>query len=227
MPSTPYACDLVIFDLDGTLIDSLPDIAASLNHVMGQMGLPQYPQRDYNKFIGNGVDMLVSRALGPRHIKHAAEVKAAYKTYYSQHSVDFTVPFPGIVPMLSQLHRQGVKLAILTNKPGVVADCVVRSLFAPELFIAVRGESSQVPLKPDPKGALDIALLAGVEPSRCFFIGDSRMDIQAAQRAGMMPIGVAWGYEPEAELREEGAAAILQRPMDLLDLMKQPAAPGR
>lgn len=227
MSPTPHACDLIIFDLDGTLIDSLTDIATSMNHVLEQLGLPQYPLRDYLKFIGNGVDLLVSRSLGPTNIKFAAQATAAYKDYYATHNVDFTVPFPGIVPMLGQLQRLGIQMAILSNKPGPVTERVVRSLFTPELFITFRGQSPDVPLKPDPLGALDIAQMAGVEPARCYFVGDSIVDMQTARNAGMTPVGVAWGYEPESLLREQGAVAILDRPMDLLDLMKQPAAPGR
>ncbi|WP_239576319.1 HAD family hydrolase [Archangium primigenium] len=197
-----------IFDLDGTLLDSLHDIGAALNHALVTHGLPPHPLEACRSFVGEGVSVLVSRALPPgREDAHAAVV-ASYRARYAEHMLDHTRPFVGIPELLARLQAEGVKLAVLSNKPDAATRALVTALFPQVPFAAVYGERAGVPRKPDPTAALGVAAELGVAPAECAFIGDTAVDVDTARAAGMVAVGVSWGFRDAEELVSHGAQVV-------------------
>jgi len=207
---------VLIFDLDGTLVDSLPGIAASLNRVMAAHGMPVHPLEAVRSFIGNGARVLVERASA----KSASGVpvgvlEAAFKADYDCSWQDGTVAYEGIHPLLESALARGYRLAVLSNKPHPFTQDIVAALFPDAAFACVLGQRPDLPLKPDPAGALEIASQLVVAPCECVVIGDSTMDIETAKRAGMAAIGVTWGYHDPSPLLAAGAEALYCRPSEL------------
>jgi phosphoglycolate phosphatase len=199
--------DPVIFDLDGTLVDSMSDIVAALNHVLAAHGLPQHDETAVNPWIGYGAATLVQKA-APR-AKDPAALLAAFRAHYGAHPVDQTRPFPGIETLLRRLTERGVPLAVLSNKPHDMTVAVVGGCFPPGMFAAVEGERPPRARKPDPAGALDVAAALGVAPEACTFVGDTRVDMQTARAAGMRGIGVTWGMRTAAQMARAGADVLV------------------
>ena len=200
-----------LFDLDGTLINSLADIAWAMNLALREHGLREYPEKDYRYFVGSGVYVLTSRVIGER-TDLEEKVRKTYMANYAAHSLDRTAPYPGIENMLRDLKRQGVKLCVFSNKPDPDTQHIVRHFFGGDLFDAVQGQISGIPIKPDPAGALQLAQKLDVEPAEMLYAGDSGVDMQCAVRAGMQACGVLWGFRDEPELRENGARSNLRFP---------------
>ncbi|MEZ5303807.1 MAG: HAD family hydrolase [Verrucomicrobiales bacterium] len=203
-----------IFDLDGTLIDSLGDLADSMNAVLAANGFPEHGPDAYRYFIGDGMRELVSRALPASERGEAAleRYAAQYRAEYGRRWNARTRAFDGVMPALRALADRGAKLAVLSNKPqDFTAQCVAELLGGVE-FAEVRGQREGVPRKPDPAAALAIAAACGADPAETFFVGDTSVDMQTAVNAGMVPVGVLWGFRPEAELRESGARVLLREP---------------
>lgn len=190
----------VIFDLDGTLADSLDDIAAAMNRTLEAHGFPVHPVSDYRSFVGEGVRKLVERAL-PRGTEslHEAFV-AAYQADYAEHLLDATRLFPGIPPVLDALAAAGVPLGVLSNKPDVPTRRLVERLCRPWTFRAVVGERPGVPRKPDPAAALALADALAAAPESVAFVGDTSVDMLTARAAAMRPVGVLWGFRPKEVL---------------------------
>jgi phosphoglycolate phosphatase len=192
--------DAVLFDLDGTLVDTILDIAAAMNHVLAARGWPEHPVSAYRGFVGHGVRELVARALPEG---AAAEVDAAsadFLSRYDAHLIDHTRPFPDILALLARLAERGTRLAILSNKPESQTKRVAAALLAEVPFEIVRGQRDGVPAKPDPLAALEIAAALELEPDRCTFVGDSTVDIETARAAGMCCVAVTWGYAERSAL---------------------------
>lgn len=208
---------LIIFDLDGTLLDTLGDIAAAANHAMCMLGQPAHRPEDYRMMIGEGADVLVRKALPVDQQHLAPQALSIFKRYYGAHPWDTTVIYDGIAQLLDDLTSRGVKLAVLTNKLHEVAVPTMERFMARWDWLSIRGHRPDAPKKPDPAPALAIAAEAHIPPARCAFIGDSRIDILTAVAAGMFPIGVTWGYRDEQELRDHGARIILHHPRELLE----------
>jgi phosphoglycolate phosphatase len=204
----------VIFDLDGTLIDSLADIAGAMNHALNALGMPAHPIARYRELVGEGVRNLIERALPLGRADLVDAVMAAYRPYYLAHLLDATRPFPGIPEMLAAIR---VPMAILSNKPDEPTRQIVEALFPGSPFRIVAGERPSVPRKPHPAGARAMAAVLGVAPEACLFVGDSGTDIRTAIAAGMTPLGVAWGFRPAAELEAAGARAVAVTPAEILD----------
>jgi len=208
----------VIFDLDGTLIDSLADIANSANAVLESMMFPTHAIDDYRMFIGDGVGMLFSRALPVEHRKEevigqcVAQMRVEYGNRWN---VD-TAPYAGMLELLSDLRQRGVRLGILSNKPQLFSQKCADAFFPQGTFDLVFGQREGVPRKPDPAAALEIASTFAISPAECAFVGDSSIDIETACRAGMLPIGVQWGFRSADELRSAGAHRILAHPGELM-----------
>lgn len=218
MPAaSAYAAAL--FDLDGTLVDSLADIAAAMNHTLAAHGLPTHPLEAYRRFVGEGVRRLVERALPRERLELAETILADYQRRYAEHLLVHTAPFPGIAQLLDALAARGLAVAVLSNKPDGATRRIVQALFSSWRLEPVHGERPHVPRKPDPTAALEIARVLGVEPGRCLFVGDSAIDMQTARNAGMMPVGVLWGLRDRDELTSSGARALLGHPLDLLRLL--------
>jgi phosphoglycolate phosphatase len=211
----------VVLDLDGTLLDTREDIADAMNRVLSARGFPVHPYSAYNRFIGDGAAVLIRRALPQDRREEAtvAECLAAFLADYGEHWDIKTRVYSGIEPMLADIALRGVKMAVLTNKPAATALKCVRRYFAGVRFDVVRGQTADIPKKPDPAGALLVAGEMGVEPSSCLYLGDTSTDMETALAAGMFPVGALWGFRPESELRESGAKALVAAPGDLPPLL--------
>jgi phosphoglycolate phosphatase len=217
--------DAVMFDLDGTLADTLADIAAAANHALTTLGLPPRPVADFRYLAGQGLEWLMTEALGPARQTLVPQGMTLFKAFYAEHGMDQTVPYPGITDLLDALTARKLKLAVLSNKPDVATQAVVKTLLPRWTWHAVQGQLADVPRKPDPAGALAIAARLAIDPARWLYIGDTAVDMQTATAAGMFAVGVTWGFRTEQELREHGANAIIHHPRQVLDLLT--AAPDR
>ncbi|MFO7706618.1 MAG: HAD family hydrolase [Desulfobacterales bacterium] len=207
----------VIFDLDGTLLDTLGDLADSMNAVLAGNRLPTHPVAAYRDFVGEGIARLVQRAL-PFEVADEADLNRfvlEMKREYRQRWVRRTRPYPGILPMLDALCRSGFQLAVLSNKPDDATRQLVKELLPEAAFCRVVGAGSERPRKPDPAAALEIAAGLRLDPAQIVFVGDSAVDMHTAVAAGMHPVGVLWGFRPRAELAEAGARLFLEHPADL------------
>src|SRR5262245_28997092 len=210
----------VLFDLDGTLIDSLSDIGGSLNHVLAEMGLPTHPIEGYKEMVGEGASELVRRALpADRRDALHAEVLARYRARYRTHLVVESRPYEGIEDVLAALEARGVAKAVITNKPHDPAVAIVERLLGRFRWDAIVGQRDGVPHKPDPTGALEIAAKLGALPRDCALVGDSRIDVETACSAGMLPIGCLWGFRDREELVRAGAVHVVAKPRELLALL--------
>ena len=207
----------VVFDLDGTLIHSLPDIAAAMNRSLAKYGLPGFEEAAYKYKVGNGVLKLTERCVGERKDLYD-QVKAAYMEDYSQHNRVDSRPFRGVEDMLLTLNQRGIPVAVLTNKDQGDAESMLRHFFPDIAFSVIRGRNEGVPLKPDPAGALLIAESLGVNPADCLYVGDTSTDMNCGNAAGMETVGVLWGYRPREELTANGARHLISDPMELIDL---------
>ena len=205
----------VVFDLDGTLIHSLPDIAGAMNRSLAKFGLPGFEEAAYK--VGNGVLKLTERCVGDRKDLYD-QVKAAYMEDYSQHNRVDSHPFRGVEDMLHALNQRGIPVAVLTNKDQQDAESMLHHFFPGIVFAAIRGRTEGVPLKPDPAGALLIAEGLGVNPADCLYVGDTSTDMNCGTAAGMETVGVLWGYRPREELTANGARHLISDPMELVDL---------
>ncbi|MDY7232298.1 HAD family hydrolase [Hyalangium rubrum] len=209
-----------IFDLDGTLVDSLADIATAMNHSLSQHGLPTHPTADYRHYVGEGVIQLVRKALpGGQEALHAS-VLDGYRAFYAEHLFDQTYVFPGVPAVLSQLAAEGVRLAVLSNKSDAFTRRLVEGLLPGIPFAAVYGERPGVPRKPDPTAALGLAAELGVAPTDCAFVGDTSVDMDTARNAGMYGVGVTWGFRGAEELRAHGARALASTSEELLAALR-------
>lgn len=207
---------LVVFDLDGTLIDSLGDLANSMNSVLERLSCPTHPREAYCRFVGDGVVMLVRRALPQDYTGDIDEVVSMMRSEYGKRCLETTRPFPDIPDLLTELTGRGVATAVLSNKPDAPTREVVGALFSGHDFAQVRGGLSGVPLKPDPTSVVDMCADLGVDRSKAIFVGDTHIDMETGCRAGMMTVGVTWGFRDREELVSAGAQIIIDSPGELL-----------
>ena len=212
--------DAVLFDLDGTLADTLDDIAASVNWALERNALDPHPPDAYRELVGEGVGRLVERALpAGRQDLHGA-VLADLRAHYTDHMLDKSAPYPGIPELLDELRRRGLPMAVLSNKPEPATRWMVERLFSAWPFAAVQGERPGVPHKPDPGAALAIAAALAVEPARVLYLGDTRTDMETAVAAGMFAVGALWGFRDRAELVAHGAQAVVEHPREVPALLE-------
>ncbi|MEM9419997.1 MAG: HAD family hydrolase [Planctomycetota bacterium] len=211
--------DAVMFDLDGTLADTLRDLAAAGNHAMAAVGRPGYELDQYRTLVGQGVERLIRDALGPEHQELFEQASAAFKAYYAEHRYDFCAPYPGIAELLDALTAKGLKLAVMSNKPDEATVDMIQRVFGRWPFDAVRGHRESYPVKPDPKAALEIAAELGIAPDHWAYVGDTNVDMFTGKRAGFFTVGVAWGFRSVQEMRDAGADAIIEHPSELLLLL--------
>ncbi|HNU90808.1 MAG TPA: HAD family hydrolase [Spirochaetota bacterium] len=212
--------DALVFDLDGTLLDTLRDIADSVNAALEAEGLAGHPAANYRLMVGNGMDVLVERAVGGRLGDNESLVRCMERARieYARRYNNATRPYDGIPQLLGALSARGLRLAVLSNKPDEYTVRIIRE-YLDGYFEIVRGLRPDFPRKPDPAQALDILASMGVAPSRCLMVGDSGGDMKTALGAGMVPVGVLWGFRDREELKASGAHALLERPDDLLSLL--------
>lgn len=209
----------VLFDLDGTLLDTLEDLGGSVNRVLEARGWPQHPIDAYRWFVGEGAKMLVERAIPEAHRSDEVieEILADYRAMYSKHWADTTKPYDGIPELLDALVERGMVLGILSNKPhGATLLCAERYL-SNWPFRVVLGQREHIARKPDPEGAFEAARVMMLQPADILYVGDTSVDMQTALAAGMVPCGVTWGFRPEQELKNAGAAAIVHHPSELAE----------
>lgn len=221
LPTTTTPTAAVIFDLDGTLLDTLGDLTASLNAVLARFGHPGHPAERVMRYIGSGAPTLVRRALpeAARDDATVERVNAAFVRRYRQHWADTTRPYPGIPELLDRLADRGVSLGILSNKPHEFTEKTVRKFLGAWPFDQVWGAGPDRALKPDPSQALAIAEALNVNPSATLFVGDSGVDMRTAVNAAMVPVGALWGFRPRQTLERAGAAHLLDQPDQLLPLL--------
>ncbi len=210
-----------VFDLDGTLLDTLDDIANSANRVLAARGFPTHPNPHYRTLVGDGVVMLRARALPETH-RAEATVQAcvgAYEQEYERNWNAQTKPYAGVPELLDALAARGVKLAVLSNKPDRFTQRCVDELLAKWAFEVVLGASDKFPRKPDPASAIEIARRLRVPPAQCLYVGDSGVDMRTALAAGMRAVGALWGFRDEQELLKNGAECLIQEPGDALGFL--------
>jgi phosphoglycolate phosphatase len=211
----------VLFDLDGTLLDTIDDLADSMNAVLSAMGLAQHEVPAYKRFVGDGVVILAQRALpeGRRDERAVRQAVQLMREEYSRRWDRKTRPYDGIPELLDALAARGVKLAVLSNKPDDFTRLCVERFLGKWTFAAVQGIDESVRKKPDPSGALAIARKLNIPPADFIYLGDTNTDMQTAVAAGMRPVGALWGFRQADELLAAGAKALVNRPLDLLNLL--------
>lgn len=213
----PYRA--VIFDLDGTLADTIDDLADATNWMLEQFGLPTHPVADYRVFVGEGAETLCRRALGPDNEHLVAKAMPMMRARYSEHMFDKTRPYDGIPELLDGLTERNLPMAVLSNKPHDGVAAIVQRLLGRWNWAVVRGVGPDGIHKPDPRHALAIAEQLDVPPAEVLYLGDTNIDMWTATAAGMLAVGVLWGFRDEAELRETGADHIVAHPAEVIELL--------
>lgn len=213
----------VLFDLDGTLIDSLADIALATNRTMETHGFPPHPIEAYKHMIGDGVRKLILRALPADKREEAATIDRCIAAYASDYGNNWSIQtrlYSGISDLLDGLTARGIRLAVLSNKPDPFTQTCAQCYLNRWKFDLVMGAGTQFPNKPDPASALEIARRLNLSPQQFLYLGDMQVDLQTACNAGMAFIGAAWGFRTADELRALGARHIANHPTDLLQLIR-------
>ena len=209
---------LIVFDLDGTLLNSLEDLADSANNVLEQHRFPTHPVDAYRYFVGDGVRKLIERIL-PMEERTDARIEQCrqeFVAYYKVHMEDKTSAYKGITELLTELKKRRLKVAVATNKVHIAVKPLMEKYFPGIQFDSMIGQREGVPVKPAPQIMYDILKETGCEPSETLHVGDTATDMQLAHNAGITPVGVLWGYRPLEELQEAGARYIIEHPLELL-----------
>ncbi|MFO1484728.1 MAG: HAD family hydrolase [Verrucomicrobiaceae bacterium] len=207
-----------IFDLDGTLIDSLADIAESINRMLDARGYPRCEQEVFKQMVGDGMEKLVERALPPN-VRSEELIKICVEEYRANYDKLWNVqtrPYPGIVETLAELRGRGVKLGVISNKAHRFTVPMTEHFFGKSCFDHILGQRNEVPRKPAPDGAHEMAAFLGLKTGEMAYVGDSGIDMAFAKASGMRAIGVRWGFRSEAELRENGADVLISSASDLM-----------
>lgn len=207
-----------LFDMDGTIVDSLADIAASMNHILAGYGLPTHPVDAYRLMVGEGAASLVERALPRDREDLRVDALAKYQARYRTEMLASSRPYDGVVAMLDALVARGDRLGIVTNKPQPAADEIASRLFRSGLFAVIVGDGEARPRKPHPAPALHAAEAVGSRPGECLFVGDTAIDMETARAAGMTSVGVLWGFRDRAELEGAHAQHVVTVPDEILAL---------
>ncbi len=216
---SPMKFKAILFDLDGTLIDSLTDIANACNNALRTVGRPQHPISAYRYMVGQGLERLMIDALGKDHLHLIPECSRLHMEFYQRDLQKHTVAYPHIPEMLDALTQKGATLAILSNKPHPAMEALVAQQLGKWKFARVYGHREGWPVKPDPQSAIEITQELGIPKDQWLYVGDTRVDMLTGAGAGMFPVGVLWGFRDEPELRDSGAKAIIKHPKELLPLL--------
>ncbi|WP_041959217.1 HAD family hydrolase [Sulfurospirillum arsenophilum] len=214
---------VIIFDLDGTLLDTLEDIAISANFALTSLGFKAEESQKYRYFVGEGVFKLFENIFAS-HLQDKETIQKAVALFESHYAKQFnqnTKLYDGISKMLSFLQKRDFKMAILSNKPDSFTKLCAIKYLREWKFDVVYGAREGVPRKPHPKGALDISELLHVKPEECYYLGDTMIDMQTANSAGMIALGALWGFREEAELREHGAKHLMKTPSEVIKLLAE------
>lgn len=209
----------VIFDLDGTLADTIASITYCGNLALSRFGLPAFGEDDYRHFVGDGAAMLVRRALsaaGDERQEHFENVYEAYREIFAENCMYQVKPYAGIPALLEELKNRKIRIAVLSNKPDADSRRVVEELFGRGFFDFVQGQKEEVPRKPDPAGVYRIMEAFGLSAGDFLYVGDSGVDMKTGKAAGIFTVGVLWGFRDRKELMENGADAVIGKPEELL-----------
>lgn len=201
---------LAIFDLDGTLLNTIADLAAATNYALREQGYPEHKTDAYLYFVGNGINKLFERALpeGRKSQDNILKTRGLFVPFYDQHNTDLSVPYDGIQDVLQRLQAQGMMLAVASNKYDTATKKLISYYFPTIKFVAVLGQREQVPTKPDPSVVYEIIDQANVKKEDVVYIGDSGVDMQTGKNAGVCTVGVSWGFRPKTELESYQPAYI-------------------
>jgi phosphoglycolate phosphatase len=211
----------VIFDFDGTLLDTLRDLAESVNTVLNRSGFPEHSLEAYRHFVGEGIEELARRVLPEGHRDEATitrtltDVREEYRQRWPNH----TRPYEGIPELLDALTARRVRMAIVTNKPDDSTRTMAARLLPKWKFDVIVGATTDLPRKPDPKGALEAARRLRLPPGAFVYVGDSDIDMKTANAAGMYAVGVLWGFRSADELIRNGAKVLIRKPLELVELL--------
>jgi len=209
----------IFFDLDGTLVDTIEDIAASMNRALKHRGFPEHSPDAYKEKVGWGVKRLAFLSLpeDAQDEETAALVAADSARFYAEAPLVHSRPYPGIPELIGELGRKKLKMVVLTNKPDPVARKVIAGVFPQGTFSIVRGEVTGKPRKPDPACVWEMVIEMDATPADIIFVGDSEIDMETAASSGCFPLGVSWGYRPRSVIEEAGARRIIDKPEELLE----------
>lgn len=212
----------VLFDLDGTLMNTLDDLADAVNFALDFFGFETHSIDKYRYFVGNGIPNLIMRATPENHrdATTLAAVKKKFYEYYNLHSMEKTRPYSGIPETLAALKKAGIKTAVVTNKDDAAAKIIINGFFS-NSFDFVFGASEDIPKKPDPTIVRIATEKLGVTADECVFVGDSCVDMETAGNSGIYSVGVTWGFRPKAELVEYGASSIVDTPEEIISVIKK------
>lgn len=208
----------VLFDLDGTLLDTIDDITEAINSILDELGFPTHSAEDYKRYVGDGALHLMQRVL-PKDNQDGSTIEKFLELETRMRRFDRTKPYDGIEELLCELTVRGIKIAILSNRPEKSAQALVEKFLGRWRFEVVIGAGAYLPLKPNPKAALEVARRMNIPTEDFFYLGDSDVDMLTAAAAGMYPVGVTWGFRTAGELKNNGAKALISRPMDLFEVM--------
>lgn len=209
----------VLFDLDGTLVNSIYDIGGAMNVALESLGQPTFPIEQYYKMVGNGMKKLCQRALAEDKQNLLEELLQRYQTRYLAHCCDDTVVYEGVPQLLNALHEQGYKLAVITNKPADQAKRVMDTLLPGAPLDVVWGQQKPFAVKPDPAVYYHVCGLLGVQAEETLYCGDSDVDMLFAKNAGAKGVGCLWGFRDEAELKAAGAHHLAKAPLEILECL--------
>lgn len=212
---------LVIFDLDGTLANTITDLGNACNYALAKKGYSEHPLSAYNYMVGNGVNKLMQRAAPDASEEELKELLTLFKEYYDEHCIDYTEPYKDINELLRELSAREIKLAVSSNKYQYAVDKIVENIFPDIKFAAVMGEREGVPRKPDPSIIFAILNECPTPKKEVIMIGDSAVDIETARRACIESAGVTWGFRPVSELRKAYADHIVSEAFEILSLVER------
>lgn len=213
--------ELVIFDLDGTLLNTIADLAQSTNYALEKLGFPTHEEGAYNFMVGNGINKLFERALPEDEAteENVLKVRALFLPHYSTHNMDRSRPYPGILELLRSLQSQGKLIAVASNKYQKGTEALVAHFFAEISFVAVFGQREGIPPKPDPRVIYDILETTQMPKEAVLYVGDSGVDMQTALNSGIASCGVTWGFRPRMELEMFSPDYIVDKAEDILKLV--------
>lgn len=212
---------LIIFDLDGTLLNTIADLAESTNHSLAKLGFPTHREEEYNLMVGNGINKLFERALpeGEKTEENVLRIRKEFLVYYNEHNTDKSRPYPGVTELLHTLDKQGIKIAVASNKYQAATEKLVRHYFPNIPFVAVLGQREGIPPKPDPAIVESILNAAHIDRKEVLYVGDSGVDMQTALGAGVTSCGVTWGFRPRTELEAFHPDYIINEAEEILSLL--------
>lgn len=213
---------LAIFDLDGTLLNTISDLGAACNYALNKMGFQEHPISAYNFMVGNGVRRLLERAHPDADSAAVDQLLMYFREYYDEHCTDTTLPYDGISELLHELTDRGVAVAVATNKYQSAAEKIITHYFPDIPFVAILGQVTDRPTKPDPSIIFSILSQHPTPKAEVMMIGDSAVDIETARRACVASVGVTWGFRPVSELRKACAQHVVSQPAEILKYLTDP-----